>query len=74
MRPRVFPAEDPEQWNRQRRDQLRASMRPRVFPAEDRMDGAARAPFTHASMRPRVFPAEDAGLALADNRAGELLQ
>ena len=37
MRPRVFPAEDPEQGD-QAPALAGASMRPRVFPAEDVID------------------------------------
>ena len=62
MRPRVFPAEDPESGPSARHRRA-ASMRPRVFPAEDvRRTQVARVA-GGASMRPRVFPAEDAKVA-----------
>ena len=60
MRPRVFPAEDPEPEDGQA-VRAPASMRPRVFPAEDAPIEARRMGDLPASMRPRVFPAEDGG-------------
>ena len=59
MRPRVFPAEDPDGGSGGGSDARVASMRPRVFPAEDSDTRARQTVPGGASMRPRVFPAED---------------
>ena len=59
MRPRVFPAEDPDALGRRVLAEV-ASMRPRVFPAEDLVSTDGYGQEFAASMRPRVFPAEDA--------------
>ena len=65
MRPRVFPAEDPEVFIGPNVLNI-ASMRPRVFPAEDARVAGERVAGRRvvASMRPRVFPAEDTNPAL----------
>ena len=42
MRPRVFPAEDPQGLCAGVHGARRASMRPRVFPAEDTVRGRQR--------------------------------
>ena len=61
MRPRVFPAEDPQREVGCLGIAV-ASMRPRVFPAEDQVGDVDHLVGASASMRPRVFPAEDVGL------------
>ena len=62
MRPRVFPAEDNDDYDFSSLRPL-ASMRPRVFPAEDRDDharrAAPRARFNEAAGIPRGRQAGD---------------